>query len=328
MKNNVDMKNFTQQLERGLFGLYILWKASDQQISGTDLLELEHSHGHKISAGRLYPSLRDLTERGYLVMEKVNEHGKIHKYYRTTGSGEELLRKVRDELGEPMKDFLTGWIGKPFYNIEVGKKEEKIYREPGESILETVKDDILRIVGENNNKKVSLKFIESDIKASSSFIARASRELEKENLIKLEKDYVVLTEKGKGKVEYILKKHSIIEDYLKGARDHKDSHKEADFLEHYISEEALNNIKKLSTFKVGSLTLERLGLNREGLITDIDFSVGGLFERMVSMGIFPGKRIKIIYNTPDGFVVYVSRKKIALGKDIAKGIKVVEYGKY
>jgi PadR family transcriptional regulator, regulatory protein PadR len=327
MKNNIDMKNYTQQLERGLFGLYILWKASDQQISGTDLLELEQNHGHIISAGRLYPALHDLTRRGYLIMEEVNEHGKIHKYYETTDNGRELLKKVRDELGEPMKDFLNGWIGKPFYNIEVGKKEEKHYEEPGESILETVKDDILRIIGENKDEKVSLKAIESEIKASGSFVAMAGKQLEEENLIKIRKGFVLPTEKGKKKVDYILKKHSIIEDYLKGIRDNRDSHKEADFLEHYISGEALNNIKKLSTFDGGSLTLEEFGLNREGLITDIDFSVGGLFERMVSMGIFPGERIKIMYNTPDGFVVYVSRKKIALGKDIAKGIKVIEYAK-
>jgi PadR family transcriptional regulator, regulatory protein PadR len=325
MNKNIDLKNFTQQLERGLFCLYILWKANEQAVSGIDLSELEHDHDHEVSAGRLYPKLHDLTEKGYLVMDEVNEHGKIHKYYKTTEEGRELLKKVRDELGEPMKDFLTVWIGKPFYNIEIGGKEGKGYKKPEKSILQIVKDDILHICGEYKSRKISLKFIESKIKASASFISRAIKQLEDDGLIKLQKGFVVLTENGRGKVKYIIRKYSILEDYFKERRDNKNLYKEVDFLEHYISGEALNNIKKLSTFDGTSTPLEEFGLNRKGLITDIEFSVGGLFERMVSMGIFPGEKIRIMHKTPDGFVVYVSNKKIAIGKDIAKGVKVVEH---
>jgi len=324
---NIGVKDFTHQLEKGLFNLYILWKAGEQPISGIDLLELEHEHGHEVSAGRIYPTLHDLTEREYLVMEEVVEHGKVHKYYKTTDEGRELLKKVRDELGEPMKDFLIGWIGKFFYNIEVGEKEEERCKKSEEYILKTVKDDILRIAGEDKNEKVSLKFIKSKIKAYSSFISRASEQLEREDLIQLEKDFVILTEKGQNETDYIIKKHSILEDYFKEKRDEEEAHKAADILEHYVSMEVLNNIKKLSTFKGGSLPLTELELNQESLITDIEFSVGGLFERMVSMGIFLGEKIRIMYKIPDGFVVNVSRKKIALGKDIAKKIKVLKYGK-
>jgi DNA-binding PadR family transcriptional regulator/Fe2+ transport system protein FeoA len=325
MGETIDFKNFTQQLERGLFCLYILWKANEQAISGIDLSELEHDHDHRVSAGSLYPKLHDLTEKGYLVMDEVNEHGKIHKYYKTTEEGRELLKKVREELGEPMKDFLTGWIGKPFYNIEIGEKEERRFRESEKSIIQIVKDDILHICGEDKGKKVSLKSIETKIKASDSFISRVIRQLEEEGLIKLQEGFITLTKNGKNKVDYIIKKYSILEDYFKEIRNNKNLYKEIDFLEHYISEEALNNIKKLSTFDGTSVPLGKFGLNREGLITDIEFSVGGLFERMVSMGIFPGEKIKIMHETPDGFVVYVNNKKIAIGKDIAKGVKVVKH---
>ena len=105
-----DVEDFTQQLERGLFGLYILWKASEQPVSGTDISGFEHRHGHEVSAGRIYPTFHDLMERGYLAMEEVVEHGKVHKYYKTTDEGKELLKKVRDELGEPMKEFLDKWL--------------------------------------------------------------------------------------------------------------------------------------------------------------------------------------------------------------------------
>jgi len=105
-----DVKAFTRQLERGLFSLYILWEASEHPVSGTDLSKLERKHGHEVSAGRLYPTLHDLMGSGYLVMEEVVKHGKVHKYYRTTEEGKELLKKVRDELGEPMKEFLVNWL--------------------------------------------------------------------------------------------------------------------------------------------------------------------------------------------------------------------------
>lgn len=104
------MQTFTQGLERGLFNLYVLWKAARKPVTGTDILRTERKHGHEVSAGRVYPILHDLTERGYLVMEEVVEHGKVHKYYRTTDEGKELLKRVGDELGEPMKEFLDEWL--------------------------------------------------------------------------------------------------------------------------------------------------------------------------------------------------------------------------
>lgn len=104
------MKEFTQQLERGLFSLYILWKADRHSVSGADLSELEKEHGHEISPGRLYPTLRDLEQRRYLAMEEVIEHGKVHKYYKATTEGGELLERVRKELGEPMNKFLIDWL--------------------------------------------------------------------------------------------------------------------------------------------------------------------------------------------------------------------------
>jgi DNA-binding PadR family transcriptional regulator len=111
--DNVKDKNveaFTQQLERGLFYLYILWVANEQLVSGVDISRIEHKHGHDISASRIYPTLHYLMERGYLAIEKIIEHGKVHKYYRTTEEGKEVLKKVRNELGEPMKEFLAKWL--------------------------------------------------------------------------------------------------------------------------------------------------------------------------------------------------------------------------
>ena len=59
------------------------------------------------------------------------------------------------------------------------------------------------------------------------------------------------------------------------------------------------------------------------MITDIEFPSSGLFERIVSMGILPGEKIRIVNKIPDGIVVNVSGKKFALGEDIARGIRVL-----
>jgi len=72
-----------------------------------------------------------------------------------------------------------------------------------------------------------------------------------------------------------------------------------------------------------SIPLTKLELNKKGIITDIIFSDYGLFERIVSMGIFLGEKIRVMYEIPDGIVVNVGGKKFALGKDIAKEIEVL-----
>lgn len=189
------------------------------------------------------------------------------------------------------------------------------------SVLEIIEEDVLRIAEEKN--KVSLKFMKSKIKASGPFILETTRKLEKNGLIHLGKSFVRLTKKGQDKAEGIIKKHVVLENYFKKKRSERDAHKAVDILEHYVSREVLNNIKKLSTLKGGDLPLIKFELNRENLITDIEFH-GGLFERIVSMGILPGEKIRVMNKISGGVVVSVNGKKFALGNDIAKRIRVLE----
>lgn len=190
------------------------------------------------------------------------------------------------------------------------------------SVLEIIEEDVLRTAGEEKNK-VSLKFMKSKIKASGPFILEATRKLEKNGLIHLGKSFVRLTKKGQDEAESIIKKHVVLENYFKKKRSERDAHKAVDILEHYVSREVLNNIKKLSTLKGGDLPLIKFELNRENLITDIEFP-GGLFERIVSMGILPGEKIRVMNKISGGVVVSVNGKKFALGNDIAKKIRVLE----
>lgn len=193
------------------------------------------------------------------------------------------------------------------------------------NILEIVKEDILRILGEEKSKKILLESIKLEIKVSDTFISQAIKELERENLIQFKENIILLTKEGQKIAKNIIKKHLAIEDYFKRFKREEEAHKIAHILEHYISEEVIKNIKKLSTFKKKGIPLTKFGLHKKGLISNITFSDYGLFERIVSMGMFPGKEIRIMYKIPDGLVVNVNSKKFALGRNIAKEIQVLKH---
>jgi len=190
------------------------------------------------------------------------------------------------------------------------------------NILKIVKEDTLRILGEQR-RSVSLEILKEEIKVSLSFIYEAIEELKEEGLIQSQRVFFTLTEEGEKKARDILKKHLVFEDYFKKTRTEREAHKIANILEHYVSNEVLNNIKKLSTLKEEGISLTKFKLYKGGLITNIRVLDEELFERMVSMGIFPGEKIAITNELSNVIVVKIKNKKFALDKDIAREIKVL-----
>lgn len=197
-------------------------------------------------------------------------------------------------------------------------------------ILKIVKEDILEVVG-RNNKKTPLKFMKLEVTVSHPFVSKAIKELKEKELIKVisEKksgiEYIQLTEEGQARSNDIIKKHSVLEKYFKERRSEKEAIEATNILEHYISTEVVNTIKKLSTFKKKGIPLTEFK-QKEGLIADIGLNIK-LFERVVSMGIYPGEKIRRIDKIPNAIIVEIKNKKLALDKDIAKEIKVLEYEK-
>ena len=188
-------------------------------------------------------------------------------------------------------------------------------------VLRIVKEDILEVLKQKNGE-VSLLLIKPEVKVSRSFISKAIRELGEESLIQIKKDLICLTEEGMKRGERILGKHLILEDYFRKIRSKKEAYKAASILEHYVSMEVIDNIKKLSTFKKEGVPLTEFK-QKEGLIADTIFDIG-LFERIISMGIFPGEKIKITNKLPNSIIVEIENKKFALAKKIASGIKVLK----
>jgi len=189
-------------------------------------------------------------------------------------------------------------------------------------ILRIVKEDILRILGERQ-EKISLESLKRKIKVQRSFLSEAIRALKEENLIWVEGKIIRLTKKAQSKAKDIVKKHLVLENYLKKTRSKKEAHKTAHILEHYVSEEVIDNIKKLSTLKKEEVSLVEFK-QKEYLITNIILGIK-LFERIISMGIVPGEKIKTVKEIPNGIIIGIENKKIVLDKNIAKKIKVIEY---
>ena len=189
-------------------------------------------------------------------------------------------------------------------------------------IKKIVREDILRILGEKKGD-VLLDGIEKEVNVPHAYVMRAIRGLTKEQLIQNEANSFKLTEKGRPIIKDILNKHLICENYFKQSKSEAKAHEMAHILEHYVSYEVINNMKKISTFKNEGIPLSKLGLNKKTIITDIVFSDYGLFERVVSMGICLGEKIRIMYNIPDGIVANVNGKNLAIGNEIAEKIKVL-----
>lgn len=191
--------------------------------------------------------------------------------------------------------------------------------------LRIAKEDILRTLAEK--KEASVDSIKGEVKASSSLMSKALEELEKEKLIQIEGNFIKLTKIGQEKSKDILKKHLVLENYFRETSSEVTAHRKAHIFEHYISEEVIKNIQKLHTLKERGIPLTKFRLHKEGLIADINIPNNELFERMVSMGILPGEKIRIMSVIPGCVVVKIKNKKFALGDDIAKKIRVLEYEK-
>lgn len=189
-------------------------------------------------------------------------------------------------------------------------------------LLKRAKEDILRFLAEKREAN-SLKAIASEMEIPNSAISEAIKNLIEEELIVLEKDSVRLTKEGQAKAENILRNSRAIESYFQETRSKDEASKMAHILEHYIHEEVMGKIQRASAFKGKGVPLTECTLDEEGLIADVTITDYELFERMVSMGIFMGESIKFLYRIPNGVIVGIGGKMIALDKELAKEIKIL-----
>lgn len=96
-----------QDLLSGLIRLHVLHHAVEGELYGQWMIEELARHGYKLSAGTLYPMLRSMEKKGYLVSEERRSGRSVRRIYRATPLGRDALTiargKVRELIGEMME---------------------------------------------------------------------------------------------------------------------------------------------------------------------------------------------------------------------------------
>ena len=97
-----------QDLLSGLVRLHVLHHAVEGELYGQWMIEELAQHGYRLSPGTLYPMLRAMEKKGYLVSEERRVGRTARRIYRATPLGREALEiargKVRELFGEMIDD--------------------------------------------------------------------------------------------------------------------------------------------------------------------------------------------------------------------------------
>lgn len=93
-----------QDLLSGLIRLHVLHHAVEGELYGQWMIDELAHHGYRLSAGTLYPMLKAMEKKGYLVSENRRDGRTARKFYRATPLGREALEiarlKVKELFGE------------------------------------------------------------------------------------------------------------------------------------------------------------------------------------------------------------------------------------
>lgn len=90
----------------GFIKIHILYHASEQPISGIEIIEEIQRHGYQVSPGLIYPMLHSLEGESYLRSSKKVVQGKMRKYYEITEEGRKMLEESREKIKELVKEVL------------------------------------------------------------------------------------------------------------------------------------------------------------------------------------------------------------------------------
>ena len=200
-------------------------------------------------------------------------------------------------------------------------------------LVDIAKDNILRVLIEETPGFEELEIVKELMKEEIipeswckkkpvEFFSKGIMELEEAGYIKIEDKKVSLTNKGIERANKIYEDHQVIENLFMQDFDEEKAHIFAHILEHLISKEVIEYMKKIDDLKGHGISLTEFPAT-EGIITQLQIEDGQLLERIISMGVCPGQRILIIARLKAGIVVKLKHTQLAIDNDIAKGIMVV-----
>jgi PadR family transcriptional regulator, regulatory protein PadR len=106
----------TRHFFTGFVRLHILYHAAKEPVYGAEITEELIRHGYRLSAGTLYPTLRQLESLGYLQQHAKVVQGRRRKYYQATAAGKRVLEEARGKLRELVAEILEDH-DQPFQTI-------------------------------------------------------------------------------------------------------------------------------------------------------------------------------------------------------------------
>lgn len=92
-----------REFARGFVKLYALWRASQGETYGLQIIEEMRALGFKVSPGTLYPALHTLLEEKDLTVSQHVVNGKVRKCYRATAKGRREAREVVEKLSSLLR---------------------------------------------------------------------------------------------------------------------------------------------------------------------------------------------------------------------------------
>jgi DtxR family Mn-dependent transcriptional regulator len=192
------------------------------------------------------------------------------------------------------------------------------------------------------------KEIAQRMKVSSASVSEMLGKLSEQGYIHYEKYRgATLTEKGLGVARRVRRRHRLLEKFLTdilGLKRDK-SHVEACRLEHIVSDESMKKICQMvqdpasgaiekpfeecsETCEVisgePSLMLSELMEGEEGTITYLTCDHPGKVRRLISMGLVPGRNVKLEESIPMGgpLLIRIDDTRVALARDFANLVHV------
>jgi len=192
-----------------------------------------------------------------------------------------------------------------------------------ENLIREITEDVLRIAAETGKDVISLPVLKEDISVADELFIAAIDELENKGLIHIENHEVILTRKGSEKAGKILARHKIIEKYFHEILKEPMPHHVAHALEHFVADETIRKMREFLTMKKRGKPAPDFPLEREVLIIAVEILDKRILEKIISLGLTPGSRVKIEEKNPNTVIFNIGGRKVALANEIAKNIFAV-----
>src|SRR6187399_3201839 len=88
-----------QRILAGFIRMHVLHHAAEGELFGHWMIEELRHHGYRISAGTLYPMLRNMEQDGW-IKGREEKSGARRRLYRITPQGRAALKEARARLRE------------------------------------------------------------------------------------------------------------------------------------------------------------------------------------------------------------------------------------